>query len=214
MKTSEASQLQLDRACLYTFFARLFTDHTTGDDLDQYMSFLQTVSGEYKAIGQNLQKSLGEWSKIESADHLLKTEYARLFIVAGGVRPYESVYLGSEPLLMREPWLQVKEFYRRNGLILEKPAPHPEDHASVELAFMAHLIQTGDTVLEQKSFFGEHIYKWLPQMFKDLQESQQACFFKEMAAHALDFIEQENSMLVSIDEQGLSESEQRSDDRL
>jgi len=205
--------LQLDRACLYTFFSRLFTDHTTGEDLSQYISFIESVKGEYKAIGQELQKVFIEWSEKDSADHALKTEYARLFIVAGGVRPYESVYLGSEPLLMREPWLQVKEFYRRNDLVLEKPAAHLEDHASVELAFMTHLIEAGDTAGEQKSFFEEHIYKWLPGMLKDLKDNQHACFFKEMALSALNFIEQENNLLASIDEQVKKEFDQRSDER-
>ena len=201
VKTSEINQRQLDRVCLYTFFSRLFTDHTTGEDLSQYISFIASVKGEYKPIGQDLQKILIEWSEKDSADHALKTEYARLFIVAGGVRPYESVYLGSEPLLMREPWLQVKEFYHRNGLVLEKPAAHPEDHASVELAFMAHLIEAGDTDYKQKSFFEDHIYKWLPGMLKDLKDNQHSCFFKEMAHSALNFIEQENNLLASVDGQ-------------
>lgn len=179
----------------------MFTDHTTGEDLGQYISFIASVKSEYEPIGQELRKVLIEWSEKDSADHALKTEYARLFIVAGGVRPYESVYLGSEPLLMREPWLQVKEFYHRNGLVLEKPAAHPEDHASVELAFMAHLIEAGDTAAEQKSFFMEHIYKWLPGMLNDLKDNQLACFFKEMALSALNFIEQENNLLASVDDQ-------------
>lgn len=206
--------MQLDRACLYTLFSRLFTDHTTGEDLGQYISFIEPVKGEYKSIGQDLRKVLLEWSEKDSADRALKTEYARLFIVAGGVRPYESVYLGSEPLLMREPWLQVKEFYRRNGLVLEKPAGHPEDHASVELAFMAHLIEAGDTAGEQKSFFEEHIYKWLPGMLEALKDNQQASFFKEMALIALNFIELENNLFASVDEQVKKEFDQRSDDRL
>ena len=201
VKTSETKQLQLDRACLYTFFSRLFTDHTTAGDLSQYMSFLETVGGEYKSIGHRLQKVIKEWSERDSADNSLKTEYARLFIVAGGIRPYESVYLGNEPLLMREPWLQVKEFYRRGGVVLEKPAAHPEDHASVELSFMAHLIQAGDTVAEQKSFFEEHVYKWLPVMLNNLKDNQHACFFKKMAVYALEFMEQENSLFKLLDEE-------------
>ena len=103
--------------------------------------------------------------------------------------------------MMREPWLQVKEFYRRGGVVLEKPAAHPEDHASVELSFMAHLIQAGDTVAEQKSFFKEHVYRWLPVMLNDLKGNQHACFFNEMAVYALDFIEQENSLFKLLDEE-------------
>ena len=117
------------------------------------------------------------------------------------MRPYESVYLGNEPLLMREPWLKVKEFYRRNGLVLEKPAAHPEDHASVELAFMAHLIETDDTAGEQKLFFEGHIYKWLPDMLRDLRDNKKADFFRRMALSALNFIEQENKLLSSLDKQ-------------
>ncbi len=157
---------------------------------------------------------LEQWPERENADQDIKTEYARLFIMPGGVRPYESVYLGNEPLLMREPWLQVKAFYRRNGLVLEKPAGHPEDHASVELAFMAHMSETGGNLQEQKLFFNEHIYRWLPQMLSDLKEHRHARFFKDMAACGLDFIEKENSMIASINDDTLKESDQRSDDRL
>jgi TorA maturation chaperone TorD len=214
IKTSEIHQLQVDRAYLYTFLSRLFTDHTTVDDLSRYLSFLEAVSGEYKSIRDSFQCVLRNWSEKDSADHALKTEYARLFIVSGGVRPYESVYLGSEPLLMREPWLQVKEFYHRNGLILEKPAVHPEDHASVELAFMAHLIEAGDTAAKQKSFFENHIYQWLPVMLQDLKDNQHACFFKEVALYTLKFMEQENNLLASLDDQAKTEIDQRSDDRL
>ncbi len=197
---SKSNQLQLDRACLYTFFSRLFTDHTTADDLGQYTAFLESVSGEYAVIGHGLQEVLDDWSKRDQASYKMKTEYARLFIMPGGIRPYESVYRGNEPLLMREPWLKVKKFYHRNGLVLEKPV-HPEDHASVEFAFMAHMIKTGGDVMEQKTFFEEHIYQWLPQMLNELKEHQHACYFKEMAIYGLDFIEQEKKLFALINDE-------------
>ncbi|MGM0652124.1 MAG: TorD/DmsD family molecular chaperone [Bacillota bacterium] len=210
---STANQLQLDRACLYTFFSRLFTDQTRAEDLEQYADFLAPVSGEYAGIGRDLQDYIAKWAAKDEADRLMRTEYARLFIVAGGVRPYESVYRGSEKLLMGEPWLEVKAVYRENSLVLEKPDMHPEDHASVELAFMAHLIECGGKVAEQKSFFEEHIYRWLPQVFNDLQENEKACFFKEMAVCGQNFMKQEKSLFASLDDEALTESDQRSDDR-
>jgi TorA maturation chaperone TorD len=194
------NQLQLDRACLYTFFSRIFTDHTTIKDLDLYAELLGSVSGEYAEIGHGLQEIIDSWSSKDGADRAMKTEYARLFIIAGGVRPYESVYRGNEPLLMGEPWLEVKAFYRENGLVLEKPGLHPEDHAATELAFMAHLIECGDKVKEQKSFFEKHVYQWLRQVFCDLQCNEKACFFKEVAACGLSFIEQEKNLFASLDD--------------
>lgn len=210
---SATNQLQLDRACLYTFFSRLFTNQTRAKDLEQYADFLTSVSGDYAGIGRDLQDVITEWSAKDDAGRIMRTEYARLFIVAGGVRPYESVYRGSERLLMGEPWLEVKSFYRENGLVLEKPDMHPEDHASVELAFMAYLIEYGGKVEEQKSFFEKHIYQWLPQVFNDLQENEQACFFKDMAECGQSFMEQEKSLFASLDDEALTESDQRSDDR-
>jgi len=210
---STTNQLQLDRACLYTFFSRLFTDQTRAEDLEQYADFLASVSGDYAGIGRDLQDVITGWAAKDNADRIMRTEYARLFIVAGGVRPYESIYRGSEKLLMGEPWLEVKSFYRENGLVLEKPDMHPEDHASVELAFMAYLIECGGKVEEQKSFFEKHIYQWLPQVFNDLQNNEQACFFKDMAACGQSFMEQEKSLFASLDDEALTESDQRSDDR-
>ncbi len=211
---STTNQLQLDRACLYTFFSRLFADQTRVEDLEQYADFLTSVSGEYAGIGRDLQDIIARWAEKEDADRNMRTEYARLFIVAGGVRPYESVYRGSEKLLMGEPWLKVKAVYRENGLVLEKPDMHPEDHASVELAFMAHLIECGGKVAEQKSFFEKHLYQWLPQVFSDLHENEKSCFFKDMALCGQNFMEQEKSLFASLDDEALIESDQRSDDRL
>ncbi len=210
---STANQLQLDRVCLYTFFSRLFTDQTRAEDLEHYAAYLASVSGEYADIGRDLQDIIAKWAAKNDADRVMRTEYARLFIMAGGVRPYESVYRGSEQLLMGEPWLEVKAVYRENGLVLEKPDLHPEDHASVELAFMAHLIECGDKVAEQKSFYEEHIYRWLPQVFNDLQENELACFFKDLAVCGLNFMEQEKSLFALLDDEALTESDQRSDDR-
>lgn len=214
MEESKDLAIQTDRACLYTFFSRLFTDHTTAADLDHYISFLDSVRGDYLVLTRGLKDVLRQWSEKTAADHIMKTEYVRLFIMAGGIRPYESVYRGNEPLLMREPWLEVKEFYRRNGLVLENPGMHPEDHASVEFSFMAYLIENGGDLIEQREFFNKHLSTWLPQVCDDLNKHEHADFFKEMAVYATKFLDDETKFFLSIEKEDLTESDQRSDNRL
>ncbi len=198
IKELTLKQVDHARVCLYTFFSRLFNDQTKAEDLAAYAAHLEPVTGPYAAVAQEITVILDKWSAMDDHDHKLRTEYARLLIMPAGVKPYESVYRSNEAILMREPWLEVKDFYRRSGLVLEKPAPHPEDHVSVELAFMAYLLENNVDVTEQKIFFENHIVQWLPQLFKDLLEHGDAGFFAEMAACSLNFMELEKGCYAAI----------------
>jgi len=169
---------QNERLGLYTFFARLFSAQTKAEDLPLYSDHLAELNQSYAPVVEEALKIVSAWSEREDADHLIRTEYARLFIMPGGVQPVESVYLSEQPRLMGEPWLKVKELYKRNGLVLEKPAAHPEDHASVELSFMAYLIENGFDLSAQKHFFSEHISQWFTMLLDKMANHQAAAFYR------------------------------------
>ncbi len=202
---------QEERACLYAFFARLVNDQTRLADLTAYRAHLAHVTGEYTRVTERALKAIEDWSSTPEADQEIRTEYARLFIMPGGVQPVESVYLSEKPLLMGEPWQKVKQFYKQSGLVLEQPALHPEDHAAVELSFMAYLVENGADINEQKHFFAEHISRWFYLLFDKIANHKAALFYKEMAACGALFIEMEESYLAEVSVKASEEPEQRSE---
>jgi TorA maturation chaperone TorD len=202
---------QNERLGLYTFFARLFSAQTKAEDLPLYSDHLAELDQSYTPVVEEALKTINAWSERKDADHLIRTEYARLFIMPGGVQPVESVYRSEQPRLMGDPWLQVKEFYKRNGLVLEKPAAHPEDHASVELSFMAHLINGGFGLSEQKRFFSEHISQWFTLLLDKMANHQAAAFYRDLALCCATFIEMEKAGFAAIPDLLFDESEQRSE---
>ncbi len=180
------------RACQYAILSRLFADQTTGADIGSYLGYLELPAGEPDSPAAAFSLKLRQWLEKENPDHLLKTEYARLFILAGGIRPYESVYRGEGAMLMQEPWVKVKQFYQKCGLKLENPARHPEDHASAEFSFMLYLLEKADMSAAQE-FFRQHLYRWIPRMFADIIEYPYADFFRDAAIFGQSFMESEQA---------------------
>jgi len=182
-----------ERAAFYFLLSRLFADQSISADLNQYLELLSPYQDSATGLAASFSSKLSEWQKKDQLDHLLKTEYARIFILSGGVRPYESVYLGESKMLMQEPWVQVKRFYHNSGLKLENPGLHPEDHASVELTFMLYLFEQ-DNLEAAGEFFMQHISRWIPQMLEDIINYPYADFYKDVAIFAQTFIEMERKM--------------------
>lgn len=128
----------------------------------------------------------------------LAADYARLFLLKGGVYPYESVYLGREKLLMEDPWLEVKKMYSSAGLGL-RDAAEPEDHIAFELEFMYQLCQK--TVSEEKreraieslkmqsKFLNDHILKWVPKLCDGIVEKAATEFYRAAAIVTKGFLE-------------------------
>lgn len=189
-----------ERAACYMLLSRLFTDQSTSADLANYQELLAPYKDNPSGMAVSFAEMLTEWQKKEQLDHLLKTEYARIFILAGGVRPYESVYLGESKMLMQEPWVQVKKFYHNCGLRLENPGLHPEDHVSVEFTFMLYLFER-DNYKAAAEFFEQHISRWVPEMLDDIVNYPYSVFYKEVALLGQTFItvEQKYNSIDSIE---------------
>lgn len=204
------------RACQYAVLSRFFFEQTTVTDILQYLHILAPLVETSKDEAMTtLTRQLKSWVDLDGADHLLKTEYARLFIMPGGIRPYESVYRGEAPLLMQDPWLEVKRFYKECGLKLENPSIHPEDHVSSEFAFMVYLIETGGFENEEKSFYRRHLGCWAPRMLEDISQNRHARFFKDVADFGLSFLKEEHRFfgIAENESSDLAEQLQGSDQR-
>jgi TorA maturation chaperone TorD len=102
-----------------------------------------------------------DWEEVEFA-------FNRLFVGPAALEapPFASVYLDSEPLVMNETTLEVREMYASIGL--ESPWKNrlPDDHISLELdatLAMNHIaLQSGlAEVQELRSRFLEHMDRWV-----------------------------------------------------
>lgn len=127
----------------------------------------------------------------------LESDYLRLFIGAGKVMapPWESVYFNQERLLFQEQTLQVRAWYRRYNLQIEKLYNEPDDHIGLELVFLAQMAQLGLQAIEQQDttqlakllcdqqiFLSEHPLRWV-QVWCDLVDQHAQTDFYRGIGH-------------------------------
>lgn len=108
------------------------------------------------------------------------------------VPPWESVHRSNEHLVFEAETLQVRGFYRRYGLRVERLNQEPDDHVSLECAFLAELCARGLQVLEQggdpthfvdgyRRFVAEHAGQWFPQFFDGIAEHARTRYHRGLA---------------------------------
>lgn len=126
----------------------------------------------------------------------LARHYAFLFLGVGSenVALCESAYRNERGLLFQNAYFDILEKYREVGLGKREDFPEPEDHLSLELAYMAHLsrwsissIETGKKEeLEkyhqyQRNFLKGHLLPWIPLFARGLSEISPSTFYKAIA---------------------------------
>jgi len=184
-----------DRILHYSLLSRILTDQLTTEDMKKLVDFTESFSSGSKSLIAEMKTEMKSWAT-KKDDEALRVEYAHLFLMPEGVKAYESVYRTNDGLMMQEPWEKVRTFYLKHGLKLEGEKTHPEDHASVELAFMALLIENKETEEVQKAFFDQHLSCWLPKLFTDMQANPYADFYQKAAKYGEAFLQQEKKRLI------------------
>lgn len=150
----------------------------------------------------------------------LKSEQLRLFIGVDRVLVpvWESVYFNENRLVFQQQTLQVRDWYARFGLQLEKLNKEPDDHIGLELVFVAHLASRCLTAMEagnqaevdqllqaQKDFLAEHLLRWGPAWARLVKQHAATDFYRGVAhlTHgallaAADFLHMEMPKEVSL----------------
>ena len=184
-----------DRVVQYAVFSRFFQDQLLRKDLESMEKAVgqltEPLQKEYEALLQQIR----DWLNDKVSEEKLRVEYAHLFLLPQGVKPFESVYTSRDRLMKQEAWQQVRKLYHENGFQLEEGQLHPEDHASVELAFMACLIENEASPALQRHFFEEHLQKWIPELLTDVKDNSHAVFYRTVAEQGLWFLKRENQWL-------------------
>jgi TorA maturation chaperone TorD len=192
------------REMFYQFLSRAFSREADTDFLDdalKILRFLQDIP-EFVELSQEADIQTGHkllkefFTKIEGArtketlNHLSR-EYANSFLGVGEKTAAlcESVYVGHIGSLFQEPYFQVKKTYQAMDMERSEHFSEPDDHLSVELAYMATLcrliIGSGDNggaqlgyLRSQREFMQNHLIRWVPALLERLKEINTSTFYK------------------------------------
>ena len=196
------------RMDLYRLLSRLYqaeVDETLLDSLK--VLALPEENKELKQGAADLRDYLSSCGP--NAVEELAVDYAATFLAAGSAEgaaalPCESVYTSPKRIFMQEAWEQVSRLYAEKGLGKSDTLPDlMEDHAALELAFMAWLIENG-TVQEQKAFLEGHLLNWLPAFALDVERYGRTPFYKAVTKITLGFLGLEQGLLAALDSGELS----------
>lgn len=182
---------------LYAELDRSWLDSLIQDDV-----FAESPLGAEQPEIQHGLELLGRWSVENhhgiSEEELkrLQSDQLRLFIgLDRVVAPvWESVYFNENRLVFQKQTLQVREWYARFGLQLEKLNKEPDDHIGLEMIFLAHLASLSLSAIEkgnpkeldellqaQRDFLSEHLLRWGPAWAKLVQQHASTDFYRGIA---------------------------------
>lgn len=218
-------ELIQNRAETYKFLSQIYRVEVSEDFLksmqsSEFLEQLEILRENFREVKFELSRGfelLRVYLQASKARPLAKVleelavDYARLFLLKGGVYPYESIYLGREKLLMEHPWLEVKRMYGSVGLGI-KNASEPEDHIAFELEFMYKLClktnealargERADDLLKlQSRFLREHLLKWAPELCAGIAEKAAADFYRGAALITKGYLEFDSKIIEQLIEE-------------
>lgn len=187
MVVSEEDQL---RANVYGLLARFLTQPPSGELLAEAAK----LTGDDSPVGRGfaeLADMAGSTSPKEAA-----REYQTLFIGMGRgeLLPYASYYLTG--FLHEKPLARLRVDMRGLGVTKKPKTAEPEDHIAAVMDIMAGLILGiigRDERSEQLAFFENHVLKWAPFFFRDLEKAQGARLYKPLGSIGAAFMQIEES---------------------
>jgi TorA maturation chaperone TorD len=193
------------RRSIYRLIASIFEREPTVDLLGAVRT-----SGLLSRLAEAGYESndLFETTDLEKLTAELECEFAQLFVGPGPhVSPHESVHSlkgAGRGLLWGEVTVEVKKFIEHHGLGYSPDSKEIPDHLSVELEFMARLI---DKELELRSsdddknvdhcwkvereFFREHLLSWVPRFCQQVIGRAKLPFYREISKFLKDFMNSE-----------------------
>ena len=125
----------------------------------------------------------------------VRHEYDDLFLGLGeaGINPYQSYYLTG--FMYEKPLAELRRTFRDLGIRGARTTGDPEDHAAAILETMAGLIAgtfgPPASLPSQKDFFSQHVWTWIPALFRDLVQHPEAVFYRAVGGAGGAFLETE-----------------------
>ncbi|HLC17465.1 MAG TPA: molecular chaperone TorD family protein [Thermodesulfobacteriota bacterium] len=200
----------MSRGNVYLLLSRLYSGEADRDLLDWLCS--QQVVSALESLGVDVARMLScpPEGSAEGPGHLfqglleeLAEEYTALFLLPGGVLPYESVRLKGQ--LCQEPEWEVRKLYNDCGLVVNEQRKIFADHIGVELGFMGFLTGKEHAGWEsgsveeahkwrrlQSEFFNAHLGGWAFNFLDDVERVSCHGFYREAAVLTKRFLELEH----------------------
>lgn len=188
---------QARRAGIYSLIAALLRDHP-GTEVLAYAADLDADASANKtdlAVAFSMLSLAARHSQPDS----LRDEYHTLFIGLGRgeLVPYGSWY--QTGFLMEKPLGQLRADLARLGFERDDDVHEPEDHIAALCEVMALLIADDVAVTTQRRFFESHIGNWGGAFFDDLENADNAVFYKSVARLGNVFLAVESDYLALFD---------------
>ncbi len=203
---------------LYKTFAR-------APDRDYLELLTAEETGERFALlgGGVLEKAPAFLARIrderEAPEYLdrLKDEYTRLFVgpTEMSAPPWESVYTGEEGMLFQLSTLEVRDFYRRFGLLPEGYPRVADDSLALELGFMAELARRSVAAFEAGDdaalaavlrgaldFLNAHLLIWVPRLLERMAGAESDWLYPQMVLVLDSFLKRDRETLNDILSEG------------
>lgn len=201
----EKPSMAKGRSNVYRLLAMLYVKEVTPELLATLRS--KEVTDVLKSLDMDADHAFPEVSQDVLLNDLAE-EYTALFVLPGGISPYESVRL--KDLLFQEPSWEVEEFYKKCGLLIKENSSILPDHIGMELEFMGYLADKESYAWSengrafaltwfnlQKEFFDNHISKWVFGFLQDFDRYAFHPFYKDVARLTRKFLEVEKDYFVS-----------------
>lgn len=198
MDARERSAEAEARELTYSFLSHLFLEEVTEGFLARLAEEPPALEGELGRYAVGL-----AGADLTAARTGAAAEFAALLLnmSADPVHPYESVYTSAERLLMQRSRDEVLAAYRAQGFERSGDLNVPEDHAGIELEFMARLcrkeadaLASGDEARveaareAQRAFLRDHVLAWLPQLCDDLEKRAKPGLYRGLAETTRQFL--------------------------
>lgn len=179
----KADICRLLSACYYEP-SETFLEEDVFGQLSQLLSF---VSGDILIYA----KDMGTVFRKEGVDALLK-DYTHLFLGPFEIpaKPYGSVYLDGEKIVMGDSTVQAVELYQQGGFEVADDFTEMPDHIAVEIEFLYLLFfkigkADGEELRQlsdlKKRFLDEHLGKWISEFTGRIKTNSKSAYYKILA---------------------------------
>ena len=221
-QTREAAELLLsNRLFLYSLMHKVFgrepdeellnilTDEHTGEAFGLLSEEEKDIMDRTATFLKEIREEKQDPAFLDEA----KDEYTRLFIgpVSLVAPPWESVYGQKDAMLFQESTLEVRNTYRKFGLLPEGYPHVADDSLALELHFMALLAQrsldafyTGkndDLIADltgSADFLKKHLLVWVPKFLERMKGAKSNVLYPQMCLVLDEFLRKDAGTVQEI----------------
>lgn len=168
---------------------------------------MELISSEHAGLAKGMEEAF-----LKERPEELLLDYSRLFLGPFDIlaKPYGSVYLEGEKVVMGDSTMAVKELYRQGGFELAEDYREMPDHIAAELEFLYLLIfrenearRSGDSEqwekvgILKKAFLRQHLGLWVALFAEAMRSGAERPFYRNLADLTEAFVRQQLAAIES-----------------